>query len=455
MGMAHVTIPSGSTDINMAIQIQGVSQNGESGSGTFIFSPKTGNEPATTELPLAKKSTDTIQPTVNSYKKFWLYYGRITDAETGQPLPFVDLFQDSPYYHECTNSDGGFFVSVDRLKKDRKVVVSSPGYQSQEVNLPVNIDSVLHIRLKKAPVLKAASTTKALAVVRNAIHASRELYASKESFQCYNRETVAIDSDVYGIYEMAFDYSNSGYPGSLSSICFETVKFKNMEDKNGHKLMMLKPNHRSLFYPLKADVLSTAPEFWRLENTDQFIYEEIGQVEYDGELCCKIKFRQKDDLLVALQSGILYIGKQSGALHYAAWNTSPDKRKYVSDISYLESNPMDYEVQLEDDYNEASYHLTEGRLYLQGTNRQIIVRVNNQNDLQFNNRLSVVGKSPRYFKDLTNKNTDMLIEDQQSKHMLVKDAGYRIEPWINLGIVKPEEKLIRDAVFLHDIIQNK
>ena len=48
----------------------------------------------------------------------------------------------------------------------------------------------------------------------------------------------------------------------------------------------------------------------------------------------------------------------------------------------------------------------------------------------------------------------MLIKDQNAKHMIVKDAEYQIEPWVNLGIVKPEQKLIRDAAFLHDITVN-
>ncbi len=454
-GTARVTLPLGLAEQDMIVRVQGVSLDGKSGSGTFVYSPGTKDKTATMGLSLTKELTDTIQLTIDSYKKSGLYSGRVTDAETGRPLPFADFLQDSPYYHECTNSDGGFFIAASRLNKDRKIVVSCPGYQSRQVSLPFSIDSVIRVSLVKAPVLKAEKSVKALSIVRDAIRKSDGLYASKEGFQGYNRETVAVDDDIYGIYEMAFNYSNSGYPGSPSSIRFETVKFKNMEDKNGHRLMMLKPNHRSLFYPLKADVLLTAPEFWQLETTGQFDYEEVGQVEYDGELCYKIRFRQNDKLVVALQSGILYIGKQTGALRYAAWNTSPDKREHVSYVSYLQSNPMNDEVRLEDDYNQASYHLVEGRLYLLGTNRQISVRVNNLNDLHFNNRLSIAGKSQRYYKDITNMNTDMLIEKQKGLHMLVRDAGYRIGPWLNLGIIRPEEKLVRDAVFMHDISQYK
>ena len=450
-GIAKISIPAGLINSNTVLQIQGISAQGESGSQTFTFDETKELERNVTAAPPVAENKQSLTGQTNPFANLSLFYGLITNAETGKPIPFADLSQASPYYHECTNSDGEFFLSSDRLKQDQQILVSSPGYQSQSISLPVDKNSVIHIELKKEPVAKAENSIKAVSIVRNAIRSSRQLYASEETYQGYNRETVAIDGNVYGIYEMACNYSNAGSPGIPSAIRFETVKFKNMEDKNGHKLMMLKPNHRSLFYPMKADVLATAPEFWRLETTDQFDYEEIGQVEYDGEQCYKIQFSQNDRLIVALQSGILYIGKQSGALRYAAWGTSPNKRKYVSYTSYLQSNPMGYDVQVTDDYNEASYGLQDSQLRLQGTSRQLTLLVNGQNYLQFNNRLSIVGKSQRNFKDLTNKNTDLLIEDFQGKHMLVKDAAYQIEPWVNLGIVKPEQKLLKDAEYLHDI----
>ncbi|WP_163708268.1 peptidase associated/transthyretin-like domain-containing protein [Mangrovibacterium lignilyticum] len=450
-GVAQIAIPSAVVNANTIFQIQGISAQGESGSQTFTFNPNQKQENRMTAAPAIAATTATSANQTNDYAKLRMYTGVVTDAETGNPISFADLSQSSLYYHECTNSAGGFFLSADRLKGYQEITVSSPGYQPQKLPVPANISAVIQIKLVKAPISKPDEPSKARSVVRNAIRESRQLYASEESFHGYNRETVAIDGNVYGIYEMAFNYSNAGSPGIPSAIRFETAKFKNTEDKNGHKLMMLKPNHRSLFYPLIADVLATAPEFWRLETTDRFDYDEVGQVEYDGELCYKIQFKQNDQLVLALQSGMLYIGKQSGALRYATWNTTPDKRKYVSYTSYLQSNPMEYDVQLTDDYNEASYSLQNGQLRLQGTSRQLTVLVNGQDYLQFNNRLSIVGKSPRSYKDLTNKNTDLLIEDQQSKHMMVKDASYQIEPWVNLGIVKPEQKLLKDAEYLHDI----
>ena len=101
------------------------------------------------------------------------------------------------------------------------------------------------------------------------------------------------------------------------------------------------------------------------------------------------------------------------------------------DTSYLQSNPMEYDVRVTDDYNEVSYSLLDGQLYLQGSKQAITILVNGQDYLQFDNRLSVVGKSQRNYKDLSNKNPEMLTEDLKSKHMLVKHATYQIEPWVN------------------------
>jgi len=450
-GVAHISIPNAVINSNTVFQIEGISARGESGSQTFTFSSTDKPEEKMTAAPAIAETTNNIFNQTNEYSKLRLYYGVVTDAENGELLPFANLSQAAPYYHECTNSAGEFFLSADRLKNDQQILVSSPGYQAQRLSLPTDKNSVIHIELKKETVAQAEKSTKAVSIVRNAIRNSRQLYASEETFQGYNRETVVINDNVYGIYEMAFNYSNTGSPGIPSAIRFETAKFKNMEDKNGHKLMILKPNHRSLFYPLKADVLATAPEFWQLETTDQFEYEEIGQVEYDGELCYKIQFNQNDKLVLALQRGVLYIGKQTGALRYASWGTSPDKRKYVSYTSYLQSNPMEYDVRVTDDYNEVSYSLLDGQLYLQGSKQAITILVNGQDYLQFDNRLSVVGKSQRNYKDLSNKNPEMLTEDLKSKHMLVKHATYQIEPWVNLGIVKLEDKLMNDAEYLHDI----
>ena len=450
-GIASASFYTGDSNTPLAIQVEGVSAKGESGSRTFII--EADNQAIQPEIPslTAEQPTSPMKDSTNRYVALRLLSGQISDSESGNPLSFVDIFQANPYYHEHTNSNGEFFLAQDRLKSDQPIRISCPGYQSKTIPLPENKNAILQVKLKKETVQPVSSPVKALKIVRNAIRKSRSYYSSDESFQGYNRELVQINSDTYGIYESAFNYSNCGAAGNAGSLRFETVKFKNMEAKNGHKLLILKPNHRSLFYPLKADLLSLPPEFWQLEALNQFHFEIIGQQSYDGETCYKIRFEQNDRLVIPLQSGIVYIGQESAALRYAQWTSTPDKRKYISYTSYLQSNPLEYQVEVEDDFNEASYTFQNEKLYLQSTGQHIRILVNKQDKLSFDSNLSVVGKSLRDYHDIKNTNSDLLIEQEKAKHILVKEASYLLAPWVNQGIIKPEEKLINEAGFLHDI----
>lgn len=449
-GFAHVSFYTNDSNNPINIQVEGVTAKGALGSTTFIL-PRKDDKNLPPAMEIVNNNAAPPMHNENPYRKLQLYFGYITDKETGHPLVFANLTQTSPYYHEASNNDGEFFLAKDRLKPGENITVSSPGYYSKTITIPNSLDKIIKVELEKTPTEQANNDVKMMQIIRTAIRKSNTYYASKESYQGYNREVIQINDETYGINESAFNYSNAGWAGNPNTIKFETVKFKRMEDKEGHKLMQLKPNHRSLFYPLKADVLSLSPDFWNLTSLNQFNYKLIGQLEYDGEMCYKIRFEQDDQLVLPLQQGILYIGKETSALRYAYWTTTPDKRKYISYTSYLQSNPMDYQTQVENDFNEVSYSFINGQLRLQATNQQIRILADQQDELIYKSRLSIVGQSARKFRNIQNDNSDMLIEDGKSTHMLVKDASYRITPWVNSGMIKPEEQLINDASFLHDI----
>ncbi len=453
-GTTKIAIPKGTVNANTLFQIQGISAQGESVSHTFSlnsFKENTKNQLA--DLAPVTAGTSMLTSTDN-YAELNLFYGLITDAENGQPVPFVDLRQDAPYYHMCTNNKGEFFLQKDRLINNSIITISSPGYKTQQLVMSSIQDTLIQVQMVRADVAQPEDKTNAVSIVRKAIGKSRRSYNTKTSLQGYNRETVSIDNNVYGIYETGFNYFNTGLPGTESTVRFETLKFHNMEDKSSNKHTVLQPNHRCLFYPLKRDVIASPLEFWELESLEYFDYKETGQVEYDGEICYKIHFQQKENLVTPLQNGILYIGKESGALRYAGWGTTPDKRIYVSYTDFLQSNPMDYDVQLTDDYYEVSYSLVNKQLNLQASSQQLKILVNGKNNLEFKSRLSIANEIDDKVRLRSNKNPDMLIRRQESKHMLVRNPEYNVEPWIKFGLIKPEDSLLENVSYLHDITVN-
>ncbi len=453
-GTGTISIPKGTVGPNTTFQFQGISATGESISHTFKLYSSTQNNYNTNPTSTLYTNTETAN-NFDKYAPLQLYSGVITDKESGKPVPYANLFQTTPFYHERTNNDGEFLLSKEKLKDNKEITITSPGYKTQKITIPSNLTSSIDIQLEKAKIRQTNNKEKPISIVRNAIRNSQKLYASKTTLVGYNRESITIDNNVYSIYETGFNYSNTTIPGSATSIRFETLKFKHMEDKSSNKLMVLQPNHRSSFYPVKTDVIANPSEFWNYGSLEYFDYQKTGEIEYAGETCDKIYFHQKENLVSTLQTGILYIGKQSGALRYASWSTTPDKRKYASYTNFLQSNPMNYDVQLIYDNYEVSYAWINGKLYPLSTNQQQSILVNGQNYMEFTSKLSITGESERKFRDLSNENSDIMIKNQKSRHMLVKEPVYRIKPWLDFGIIKPEAQLLQSISYLHDITVNR
>lgn len=457
-GNADIELPFNVEEKNIEMLVQGISAQGESGAKWFSFNntepkdmPKDIQNIAADNTPLSSSQNNDFQEHKNNYKKYELYSGKVVDSETGKPVFFADLFIAAPFYHECTNNSGCFLLSGSRIENTNEIKVYAPGYKSQTIHLPATNDSTFTVRLEKANLTTSQSTEKVREIVKDAIQKSSKLYSSETVFWGYNRETTNIDGNLYGINEMTFNYSNCDKSGLPDYIRFETTKFKNMEDKNGRPLKSLKPNHKSVFHPLSADVLATGAEFWNSKMIDKFDYREAGTIRYGEEECIKIVFFQNEKLRVSLPEGILFIGKKSGVLRYAAWGTNHAQREHAGYYDFLQANPMGHDIRLRDDYNQVSYALVGEKLYLLGISRVFNMNINDENTFIVNNRLSITGESPLSYKKLKNKNAELLIEEGKSKNIQVKNVNYEIAPWVNLGLIKPEERLFKDAKYLHEI----
>lgn len=456
-GVAHVTLPFNVDNENIKWFVQGISANGETGAKWFDFN-KEGVSSHETTIGIAAEheqktsSRDKSKGAVNEYRKYGLYSGKVIDGLTGMPVSFADLQVDDPYYHTCINDSGCFLVSENMSKRVNGITVSAPGYASKVVLLPANMDSMVIVQLDKIIPAKIDQTTDARKIVKKAITESVKRYASKAVFQGFSREVVTVDNEIYSINEMAFNYSNGETYYDQDAIRFETVKMNNMADKIGYPLKSLRPNHRMIFHPVNSDVLATLPDFWNTSNYVNFDYRIIGTVHYGGETCFKIRFQQNNNMVIPLQDGILYVGKESGVLRYTEWGTNPARSNEVSYTEFLHSNPMNDNIRLADDCHRVSYALVGDELYLMGIQNGYTIIVNNEHIMTIETRLSVTEKINRQYKSLKNQNVEILVDRGEAQSMQVKHPRYQVEPWINWGFIMPEEKLIGEAKYLHDVL---
>lgn len=446
-GRTKVSFYTSDSDSPIALFVQGVSVNGLTGVAHTIINENSNNRPLNNELAESKSVvTDDYD-----YKGLNLIKGVIFDAESKLPLSAGNLTLSNPYYQVSCNNEGGFIVDKKKWTDGKAFVVSCPGYLSQTINKAQLEQNKNCIELIKAPVQNLSTQKSAIEIVKSSIRKSWGYYDSDKVYQGYYREAIAVNKNYYGVYESGFNYSNKLRAGIARSLLYETDKFKNMEDKNGHKLLILKPNHRSIYYPLKNDVLSFSPAFWDFSQLNEFNYEVVGEVDFGGQVCYKITFDMKDEVILPLEKGLLYIDKESFALRSAQWETSPKNREFHSYTRYLQSNPMEYQLNVISNKNQVNYAYENGKLILQSTRGVMEILVNKHDVLTFENQLSVLGESYKQAKFIENSTPDLLIEQGDAKNYLIKDAQYQIEPWVNFGMIKPESYLIRDAGYMHDV----
>jgi hypothetical protein len=447
-GKATVTFYTSDSKLPFEILVQGISVDGLTGTAHLQLNQQEIAQPANVEANTAKtKATEKAE----DYANMKLLTGKVVDAESGVPLAAANLFQLEPLYNVCCNNEGEYFIELQQINPTLPITVNCPGYQQQLISTDKLSSGGAIIKMVKAANLSLTTGTNARNIVREAIRKSGKMYENTAVFRGYFREAISVNNDYYGIYESSFSFTNRGTSGTANTLLYETERFKNMEDKNGHRLLILKPNHRNRFYPLGSDVLSMPPSFWQYAQTNLFDYLLVGEVMIGKARCYKIIFDQTDEVIQPYEKGVLYIEKESLALRHAQWEISPKAKHYMSYTRLLQSNPMGYDLKLATSAFEVSYIRVGDKLVLQSTKEKIGMLVNNSDLLSFERSLVINGESMKTKRMISNSTFDTLIDEEKAKRMQVKDARYLIEPWVRHGIIKPESYLMNDARYMHDI----
>lgn len=442
-GRAGVSFYTSESNNPIGLLIQGVSLTGQTGVKSFRLNE---NElPA----PLAFQKPDT-EPEDPDYSQYKLICGTVYELESGIPLKSARLTQPNPYYHACTNNQGEFLLDKDRILTDSAILVSCPGYISKVIYATKNGKENMDIYLTRAELKETPLAESPVQIVRKAIRLSATFYQLNKAYMGYHREVVSVNNDAYCITESAFSYTNNGKPWDKKWLRYQTERFQKTEDQNGHSLLLLKPNHRDWYYPLKSDVISVSPLFWNPNQLTEFNYHILGEIMMEDKACYKISFKQRDEAISPLQQGTMYIEKETYALRFVQWAITPDRLKYLNYVDYLKANPLNYNLKVQKTAYEASYAFDKEQLVLQSTKKNIVVLVNGTDIYQIDAQLSVSGKSLHQSK-LENRTPDLLIQQGKSKHIMVKEIRYQPKYWIKQGIIKPENNLIRDLKFMHDI----
>lgn len=146
---------------------------------------------------------------VNFAQDIYVLKGRITDKETGQPIPAVNIRIQQSTKGTITNSEGIFQLNLQR--GIYKLVFSHVGYKSDSmsVNLEGNYfleTSIVPVQIQMPEILVVAEDP-AIEIIRRAIANKRKWidYLNSYKFEAFTRQTIYSDTAIAGISEAYTD----------------------------------------------------------------------------------------------------------------------------------------------------------------------------------------------------------------------------------------------------------
>lgn len=445
LGRANVSFYNNDNDAPISILVQGLSVKGNVGVQSFDLNSIEHVKPiAKEDIPYEDKL---------NYEDLGLIDIQVLDAETKLPLGIASITHQQPYAYYSANNEGICLIDRKMFDQSNEVMVSCPGYNAVQLSLQQIKNSGKKVHLSKATISISQDNITAISIVKKALLKSQNAYSTNNVYWGYFREAIAINQNYYRNIESTFNYSVRNFAGNPSYMKLQTEKFKKMEDENGHRLLLLKPNHRNSFYPIENDILSFAPSFWEYKRYNYFNFRIDGEIDYEGTTCYKISFEIMPDKVISLEQGFLYIEKESNVIRYAQWQYAPERRKYVSYTAFLQSNPLDFQIEVLSDFNCAKYHYDGNILMLQSCKKEITMQVNKSDVLKFETQVSIKEEGIKQLRDVKNSTLESIVTDGLAKRYIVKDAAYQVRPWVGFGMIKPETGLLRDAKYMHDITE--
>jgi hypothetical protein len=253
--------------------------------------------------------------------------GTITDAETGDPLPFATIGIIRTGKGTVTNSSGEFGLKIPRECLNDSLTVSFLGYINRRIPVKQALGNKFNIIMKREFVSIPEIIIKSQApqeILRRAFIAITRNYGSTPaSLSAFYREAVTKKSllQIYSeailqIYKSSY---STGYPGDQIKI-IKSRKIENVGSKDTLTVRL----KAGLSSCLMLDGARNTFDFIQPENYNQYDYRMTDIVTIDDESAYLIEFAQKPIVDIPLFKGTIYINTVDYAIVQVEFEISPE-----------------------------------------------------------------------------------------------------------------------------------
>lgn len=371
--------------------------------------------------------------------------GIITDEETGEPLPFATIGFMSQPKGTVTNRNGEFGLSVPPELINDTIAVSFLGYSGRKIPVKQAAGSFLKISMKREYysipeiIIRNQIPQEIINKSRKAIQ--RNYGETPAMMTAFYREGIFRKSELQTYSEAVIRIFKSAYSGSLLGDQMKVYKSRKIENVSVTDTLAIR---------LKAG-LSTCLDLDGVRNTFDFIdppfmqdynYRLTDIVNYDNESAYAIEFSQKENAVLPLFEGTIYINTNDFGICKADFRISPSQISKIKE-SFITSSSGGFTTWPVSVNYSVSYRKVNGRYYLNHVRGDLVFNSKQRKKL-FSTQFKVFFELAITGADL--KNVKRFERDELAPvHSIFSKTINSYDPafWGSQDFLKPEDDLLQ------------
>jgi len=379
---------------------------------------------------------------ISGYAQTKQISGKIIDATTKKPLPFVSVIISGTNIGTVTNTQGEFKINFNDSLKHRNLQLRYIGYKNK--NIPIDDIKENYLKIKLNPssvkideIVVRPDNPKEL--FRKVLNKIPENYTEKPNKEIgFYREYIKKRKKYVSISEAAVEIYKAPYNKPYA---YDMVKLY-----KGHKSANVKSQDTVILKlkggPKTALLLDIAknPDIL-FGDLDQYDFSVNNVININDKLNYVIEFKQKPGSDIALYNGKIYVNVKNLAVTGAKFSLNLENKTEASRVFVRKKSPGITVTPEKTDYI-VSYIENNGKYYFYHARGEISFKVKRKRK-PFKSVYTVMTEIA--ITDRTDKNVKKIPRNEQLKgNIIFEEKVYPFaDPdfWGSYNIIKPEESI--------------
>ncbi|MFO7851288.1 MAG: carboxypeptidase-like regulatory domain-containing protein [Bacteroidota bacterium] len=370
--------------------------------------------------------------------------GEVTDAASGDPLPYATIGVMSKGKGTVSNYEGKYNLKLSKDFLDDTLVVSYLGFFSRRIPVKQAINSYFNISLTRmyVPIPEVIIRNRdPLELIRNAKERIPENYGNNPAHMtAFYRESVSKKRKLLEYSEAVLELYKSSYTATLFNDQVKIYKSRKINNLDQSDTLTFKLRS-GLDGCLLLDGVKNTFDFLKEESFPDYNYRMTNIINIGDEAAFVIEFEQKEGLdETALPEGVIYINTQDYGIHAFDFEINQD---YINklDRSFIQRSAKGFNVKIRSAQYRINYRHINNRYYLNHV----------RGDLEFYARKKnrIFGNTYTIFFEMAITNIDTVNvqrfarEERAPLHSIFSETinSYDREFWGTDNYVRPEESI--------------